>query len=71
MNLKPDMRLNEWLSFAIWMPIIFGASFQTPLVMLFLAKLGIMDAESFRSTSHLEEIVAEARRIVAGTLPRS
>jgi sec-independent protein translocase protein TatC len=49
MGLRPDMRLNEWLSFAIYMPLVFGASFQTPLVMLFLHKLGIMDADSFRN----------------------
>jgi sec-independent protein translocase protein TatC len=48
MGLKPDLRLNEWLSFAIYMPLVFGASFQTPLVMLFLHKLGVMDADSFR-----------------------
>jgi sec-independent protein translocase protein TatC len=48
LGLKPDLRLNEWLSFAIYMPLIFGASFQTPLVMLFLARLGIVNADSFR-----------------------
>jgi sec-independent protein translocase protein TatC len=48
LGLKPDLRLNEWLSFAILLPLVFGLSFQTPLVMLFLAKLGIMDVESFR-----------------------
>jgi sec-independent protein translocase protein TatC len=49
LGMKPDMRLNEWLSFAIFMPLVFGLSFQTPLVMLFLARLGIMDVESFRN----------------------
>jgi sec-independent protein translocase protein TatC len=49
MGYRPDLRLNEWLGFAIWMPVIFGVSFQTPLVMLFLAKIGIMDVESFTS----------------------
>jgi sec-independent protein translocase protein TatC len=49
MGLKPDFRLNEWLSFAIFMPVVFGASFQTPLVMLFLHRLGIMDIDSFRN----------------------
>jgi sec-independent protein translocase protein TatC len=49
MGMKPDMRLNEWLSFAIFMPVVFGLSFQTPLVMLFLARLGVMDVESFRN----------------------
>jgi sec-independent protein translocase protein TatC len=48
MGLEPDMRLNEWLSFALMMPLIFGISFQTPLVMLFLYKLGILEVSSFR-----------------------
>jgi sec-independent protein translocase protein TatC len=43
LGMTPDLRLNEWLSFAIWMPVIFGLSFQTPLVMLFTGKLGIAD----------------------------
>jgi sec-independent protein translocase protein TatC len=49
MGYRPDLRLNEWLGFAIFMPVIFGLSFQTPLVMLFLAKIGIMDVDSFRN----------------------
>ena len=48
LGLEPDLRLNEWISFAILVPLVFGLSFQTPLVMLFLAKLGILDADSFR-----------------------
>jgi sec-independent protein translocase protein TatC len=48
LDLEPDLRLNEWLSFAILLPLVFGISFQTPLVMLFLGKVGIMDADSFR-----------------------
>ena len=34
---------------AVLVPVLFGLSFQTPLVMLFLAKIGIFDADSFRS----------------------
>jgi len=49
LGLKPDLRLNEWLSFAIFMPLIFGLSFQTPLVMLFAARLGVVNADSFRN----------------------
>jgi sec-independent protein translocase protein TatC len=48
LDLEPDLRLNEWLTFAILLPLVFGISFQTPLVMLFLGKIGIMDATSFR-----------------------
>lgn len=49
LGFKPDLRLNEWLSFAIFMPVVFGLSFQTPLVMVFLNRLGIMDADTFRA----------------------
>jgi sec-independent protein translocase protein TatC len=49
LGFKPDLRLSEWLSFAIFMPLIFGLSFQTPLVMLFAAKLGVVNADSFRN----------------------
>src|SRR5262249_57292693 len=48
LGLEPDLRLNEWLSFALLLPLVFGLSFQTTMVMLFLAKLGILDADSFR-----------------------
>jgi sec-independent protein translocase protein TatC len=47
LGLEPELRLSEWLSFAIWMPLIFGVSFQMPLVMLFLNRLGIMTVEQY------------------------
>jgi sec-independent protein translocase protein TatC len=49
LNLEPDLRLNEWLGFAIWVPVIFGLSFQTPLVMLFLERIGLFTVETYRS----------------------
>jgi sec-independent protein translocase protein TatC len=48
LDLEPDFRLNEWLTFAIMMPVIFGISFQTPLVMLFLERLGFVSIETYR-----------------------
>ncbi len=48
LGLKPDLRLNEWLSFAIFMPVVFGLSFQTPLVMIFTERLGIINVEMFQ-----------------------
>jgi len=48
LGFEPEFRLSEWLSFAILMPLVFGLSFQTPLVMLFLERLGILSVESFR-----------------------
>lgn len=49
LNIEPDFRLNEWLGFAILMPVVFGLSFQTPIVMLFLEKIGIFTAEDYAS----------------------
>ena len=49
LNLEPDFRLNEWLGFAIFMPLVFGLSFQTPLVMLFLERIGLVTVEKFRT----------------------
>ncbi len=52
-GLEPDLRLNEWLSFAIMMPVVFGLSFQTPLVMLFLNRIGIAEAQTYRDKRRL------------------
>jgi sec-independent protein translocase protein TatC len=48
-NLEPDLRLNEWLGFAIFMPVVFGLSFQTPLVMLFTFMIGLFDVQTFKN----------------------
>lgn len=48
LGVTPDLRLSEWLSLAIMLPVVFGLSFQTPLVMLFLERIGIMTADTFR-----------------------
>lgn len=48
LGFEPDLRISEWLTFAILFPLVFGLSFQTPLVMLFLSKIGVFDADSFR-----------------------
>ena len=49
LEIDPDLRLKEWHSFAIMMPLITGICFQTPLVMLFLGKVGIFSAADFLS----------------------
>jgi sec-independent protein translocase protein TatC len=48
LGMSADMRLNEWLSFAVMMPVVFGASFQTPLVMMFLHKVGLLTVQTMR-----------------------
>ena len=48
-ELDPDLRLNEWLGFALMLPIVFGISFQTPLVMFFFNRLGTFGWKDYLS----------------------
>ena len=41
MNADFDPRIGEWLSFVLILPLGFGISFQLPLVMLFLNRIGV------------------------------
>lgn len=49
LGLEPDMRISEWLSFALFMPVGFGIAFQLPLVMLFLDRIGVFNVETYLS----------------------
>jgi sec-independent protein translocase protein TatC len=42
-------RISEWLSFVLLFPLCFGISFQLPLVMLFLERIGVFTVESYLS----------------------
>lgn len=48
LGFQPELRLTEWLSFAIFLPLVFGISFQTPVVMLALERIGVVSVETFR-----------------------
>lgn len=47
LGLDPDPRISEWLSFVLILPIGFGIGFQLPLVMLFLERIGVVEAETY------------------------
>src|SRR5271157_3718484 len=49
LGVAPTLRLSEWMSFATILPLVFGIAFQTPLVMLFLERIGIFTAADFRA----------------------
>jgi sec-independent protein translocase protein TatC len=48
LGLEPDLRLSEWLGFTLLLPLVFGLSFQTPLVMLLLQRLGVLTVDAYR-----------------------
>ncbi|MDG2207179.1 MAG: twin-arginine translocase subunit TatC [Pirellulales bacterium] len=47
LGIDPDPRISEWLSFAIFLPLGFGLSFQLPLVMLFLDRIGVLSVGTY------------------------
>ena len=47
LGIDPDPRISEWLSFAIFLPLGFGLSFQLPLVMLFLERIGLLSVDVY------------------------
>ena len=47
LGIDPDPRISEWLGFVMMLPLGFGVSFQLPLVMLFLERIGIFDIETY------------------------
>jgi sec-independent protein translocase protein TatC len=57
MGIDPDPRISEWLSFVIFMPLGFGVSFQMPLVMLLLERIGIFTVQSYLSKWRIAVLV--------------
>lgn len=49
LNIDPDPRISEWLGFVLILPLGFGVSFQLPLVMLFLNRIGLIKLETYVS----------------------
>ncbi len=48
LELRPEMKIGTWLNFAMFLSLMFGISFQLPLVMVFLEKLTIFEAKDYR-----------------------
>jgi sec-independent protein translocase protein TatC len=50
-------RLSEWLSFVLLLPLGFGVSFQLPLIMLFLERIGVFTVQSYLSKWRMAVLV--------------
>lgn len=53
----PSPRLSEWISFVLMLPLGFGISFQLPLVMLLLERLGICSVGAYLSKWRLAVLI--------------
>lgn len=64
LGIKPTLRLVDWMSFASILPLVFGVCFQTPLIMLFLERIGVLSVEDFRAKRKMAILVM----VIAGAV---
>lgn len=57
MGIAAQIRISEYISFAVMLPLVFGISFQLPLVMLFLNKVSIFQVKDFREKRRMSILV--------------
>ena len=57
LDVQPQIRLSEWISFAIMLPMMFGLSFQLPLVMLFLERISVFEVSGYREKRRMAVLV--------------
>ncbi len=48
MGIDAEPRISEWMSFVVLLPLGFGISFQLPLVMLFLERIGVFNVKVYK-----------------------
>ena len=49
MGIIPTPRISDWISFVLFLPLGFGISFQLPLIMLFLERVGVFSFASYQN----------------------
>jgi sec-independent protein translocase protein TatC len=47
LNINAEPRISDWISFVLILPLGFGISFQLPLVMLFLERIGVANVDTY------------------------
>jgi sec-independent protein translocase protein TatC len=57
LGIDPDPKIAEWLGFVLILPLGFGISFQLPLVMLFLERIGVFSIESYTKNWRIAVLV--------------
>jgi len=50
-------RLSEYISLVLMMPMMFGISFQLPLVMLFLERIGVVTVQTYTENWRMSVLV--------------
>jgi sec-independent protein translocase protein TatC len=64
LGIEPSLRLTDWMSFASILPLVFGLCFQTPLIMLFLERIGVLTVDDFKKKRKIAILVI----VIAGAV---
>ncbi len=64
-----EPRLSEYISLAMLMPLMFGVSFQLPLVMVFLERIGICTVDTYKENWRIAVLVISVASMVLTTSP--
>lgn len=57
MGITPTPRISDWMSFVLLLPLGFGLSFQLPLVMVALERIGIFTTDAYLSKWRIAVVV--------------
>lgn len=62
-------RLSEYISMAMLMPLMFGVSFQLPMVMVFLERIGVCSVETYKKNWKIAVLVISIASMILTTSP--
>ncbi len=62
-------RLSEYISMAMLMPLLFGVSFQLPLVMVFLERIGVCTVQTYKENWRIAVLAISVASMVLTTSP--
>ena len=62
-------RLSEYISMAMLMPLMFGISFQLPMVMVFLERIGVCSVDTYKDNWRIAVLVISIASMVLTTSP--
>ena len=72
LEINPQIQLTQWISFATILPLVFGVSFQLPIVMLFLERIQVFTVRDYYEKWRIAVLViAVVSMLVTPTDPTS
>ena len=68
----PQIQLSQWIGFVTILPLVFGVSFQLPIVMLAMERVGVFEVDDYREKWRIAVLViAVVSMLVTPTDPTS